>query len=60
MQVVAEGCPFPVPFCGTARDPSEHHCILAGWEVAGDYIYTAAGASDSDFMILTLMVPGFR
>ncbi|XP_010181784.1 PREDICTED: UPF0577 protein KIAA1324-like, partial [Mesitornis unicolor] len=32
---------------------------MAGWEVAGDYIYTAAGASDSDFMILTLVVPGF-
>ncbi|XP_059723918.1 endosome/lysosome-associated apoptosis and autophagy regulator 1 isoform X4 [Haemorhous mexicanus] len=31
----------------------------SGWEVAGDYIYTAAGASDSDFMILTLVVPGF-
>ncbi|KAM9520177.1 endosome/lysosome-associated apoptosis and autophagy regulator 1 isoform 2-T2 [Guaruba guarouba] len=32
---------------------------IAGWEVAGDYIYTAAGASDNDFMILTLVVPGF-
>ncbi|XP_053943737.1 endosome/lysosome-associated apoptosis and autophagy regulator 1 isoform X3 [Cuculus canorus] len=32
---------------------------MAGWEVAGDYIYTAAGASDNDFMILTLVVPGF-
>ncbi|XP_032566532.1 UPF0577 protein KIAA1324 homolog isoform X2 [Chiroxiphia lanceolata] len=32
---------------------------VAGWEVAGDFIYTAAGASDSDFMILTLVVPGF-
>ncbi|XP_021233025.1 UPF0577 protein KIAA1324 homolog isoform X2 [Numida meleagris] len=32
---------------------------MAGWEVAGDYIYTAAGASDNDFMILTLLVPGF-
>ncbi|NWS78789.1 K1324 protein, partial [Crotophaga sulcirostris] len=31
---------------------------MAGWEVAGDYIYTAAGASN-DFMILTLVVPGF-
>lgn len=31
-----------------------------GWEVAGDYIYTAVGASDNDFMILTLVVPGFR
>ncbi|XP_077695428.1 endosome/lysosome-associated apoptosis and autophagy regulator 1 isoform X2 [Eretmochelys imbricata] len=33
---------------------------FAGWEVAGDYIYTAAGASDNDFMILTMVVPGFR
>ncbi|KQK75192.1 hypothetical protein AAES_147980 [Amazona aestiva] len=33
---------------------------IAGWEVAGDFIYTAAGASDNDFMILTLVVPGFR
>ncbi|XP_006899402.1 PREDICTED: UPF0577 protein KIAA1324 homolog isoform X2 [Elephantulus edwardii] len=33
---------------------------LTGWEVAGDYIYTAVGASDNDFMILTLIVPGFR
>ncbi|KAM9255352.1 LOW QUALITY PROTEIN: endosome/lysosome-associated apoptosis and autophagy regulator 1 [Cariama cristata] len=31
---------------------------MAGWE-GGDYIYTAAGASDNDFMILTLVVPGF-
>lgn len=34
--------------------------VPTGWEVAGDYIYTAAGASDNDFMILTLLVPGFR
>ncbi|MEJ1278022.1 hypothetical protein NN561_008941 [Cricetulus griseus] len=32
----------------------------SGWEVAGDHIYTAVGASDNDFMILTLVVPGFR
>ncbi|XP_026533667.1 UPF0577 protein KIAA1324-like isoform X4 [Notechis scutatus] len=32
---------------------------MAGWEVAGDYIYTAAGGSDNDFMILTLVIPGF-
>ncbi|XP_066481062.1 endosome/lysosome-associated apoptosis and autophagy regulator 1 isoform X1 [Tiliqua scincoides] len=32
---------------------------MAGWEVAGDHIYTVAGASDNDFMILTLVVPGF-
>uniref|UniRef100_A0A8C5XNI7 Endosome-lysosome associated apoptosis and autophagy regulator 1 n=1 Tax=Microcebus murinus TaxID=30608 RepID=A0A8C5XNI7_MICMU len=33
---------------------------MTGWEVAGDYIYTAVGASDNDFMILTLVVPGYR
>uniref|UniRef100_A0A2K6A702 Endosome/lysosome-associated apoptosis and autophagy regulator 1 n=1 Tax=Mandrillus leucophaeus TaxID=9568 RepID=A0A2K6A702_MANLE len=33
---------------------------MTGWEVAGDHIYTVAGASDNDFMILTLVVPGFR
>ncbi|XP_044770021.1 endosome/lysosome-associated apoptosis and autophagy regulator 1 isoform X2 [Neomonachus schauinslandi] len=33
---------------------------MTGWEVAGDHIYTAVGASDNDFMILTLLVPGFR
>uniref|UniRef100_A0A2K6RL52 Endosome-lysosome associated apoptosis and autophagy regulator 1 n=1 Tax=Rhinopithecus roxellana TaxID=61622 RepID=A0A2K6RL52_RHIRO len=33
---------------------------MTGWEVASDHIYTAAGASDNDFMILTLVVPGFR
>ncbi|NXA56573.1 K1324 protein, partial [Nothocercus julius] len=32
---------------------------MAGWEVAGDYVYTVAGASDNDFMILTLLVDGF-
>ncbi|XP_025891861.1 UPF0577 protein KIAA1324 homolog [Nothoprocta perdicaria] len=32
---------------------------MAGWEVAGDHVYTAAGASDNDFMILTLLVDGF-
>ncbi|NXS53843.1 K1324 protein, partial [Brachypteracias leptosomus] len=37
----------------------EYKGMAAGWEVAGDYIYTAAGASDNDFMILTLVVPGF-
>uniref|UniRef100_A0A8D0KIL8 Endosome-lysosome associated apoptosis and autophagy regulator 1 n=1 Tax=Salvator merianae TaxID=96440 RepID=A0A8D0KIL8_SALMN len=31
----------------------------SGWEVAGDHMYTVAGASDNDFMILTLVIPGF-
>ncbi|NXT44216.1 K1324 protein, partial [Pelecanoides urinatrix] len=48
--------PLPRGQLGT---PLSHHRVLAGWEVAGDYIYTAAGASDNDFMILTLVVPGF-
>ncbi|NWW89622.1 K1324 protein, partial [Rhynochetos jubatus] len=37
----------------------EYKGMAGSWEVAGDYIYTAAGASDNDFMILTLVVPGF-
>ncbi|XP_075051686.1 endosome/lysosome-associated apoptosis and autophagy regulator 1 isoform X2 [Mixophyes fleayi] len=31
----------------------------AGWEVAGDYIYTSAGSSDNDYMLLTLNIPAF-
>ncbi|CAL8368427.1 unnamed protein product [Lota lota] len=31
-----------------------------GWEVAGDYIYTVPGELDSDFMVLTLNVLGYR
>lgn len=49
----------PHPHGQQGTSPSRH-LVLAGWEVAGDYIYTAAGASDNDFMILTLVVPGFR
>ncbi|CAL1606068.1 unnamed protein product [Knipowitschia caucasica] len=30
------------------------------WEVAGEYIYTAPGEEDSDFLLLTLNVPGYR
>ncbi|MFT7804350.1 UPF0577 protein KIAA1324-like isoform X1 [Arapaima gigas] len=30
------------------------------WEVAGEYIYTTPGDLDSDYMILTLAVPGYR
>lgn len=48
-------CPAP-KITGALTLPSP----VAGWEVAGDNIYTAVGASDSDFMILTLVVPGFR
>ncbi|KAM4795845.1 endosome/lysosome-associated apoptosis and autophagy regulator 1 [Rhinophrynus dorsalis] len=32
---------------------------VPGWEVAGDYIYTSAGSSDNDYMILTLNIPSF-
>ncbi|XP_040278144.1 endosome/lysosome-associated apoptosis and autophagy regulator 1 [Bufo bufo] len=31
----------------------------SGWEVAGDYIYTSAGSSDNDYMILTMNVSAF-
>ncbi|KAK1801314.1 hypothetical protein P4O66_022995, partial [Electrophorus voltai] len=30
-----------------------------GWEVAGEYIYTTPGDMDSDYMMLTLTVPGY-
>ncbi|XP_063309267.1 endosome/lysosome-associated apoptosis and autophagy regulator 1 isoform X1 [Pelobates fuscus] len=33
---------------------------VSGWEVDGDYIYTSAGASDSDYMLLSLTIPKFR
>ncbi|XP_011803527.1 PREDICTED: UPF0577 protein KIAA1324 homolog isoform X2 [Colobus angolensis palliatus] len=33
---------------------------MTGWEVAGDHIYTAAGASDNDFMILTFNFCPYR
>ncbi|XP_029478661.1 endosome/lysosome-associated apoptosis and autophagy regulator 1 [Oncorhynchus nerka] len=31
-----------------------------GWEVAGEYIYTTQGDLDSDYMMLSLTVPGYR
>ncbi|KAM4609945.1 endosome/lysosome-associated apoptosis and autophagy regulator 1 [Polymixia lowei] len=30
------------------------------WEVAGEYIYTVPGDQDSDYMMLSLSVPGYR
>ncbi|XP_072537897.1 endosome/lysosome-associated apoptosis and autophagy regulator 1 [Salminus brasiliensis] len=30
-----------------------------GWEVAGEYIYTTPGDLDSDYMMITLTVPGY-
>ncbi|XP_017323848.2 endosome/lysosome-associated apoptosis and autophagy regulator 1 [Ictalurus punctatus] len=30
-----------------------------GWEVAGEYVYTTPGDLDSDYMMLTLSVPGY-
>uniref|UniRef100_A0A8C5LY48 MRH domain-containing protein n=1 Tax=Leptobrachium leishanense TaxID=445787 RepID=A0A8C5LY48_9ANUR len=33
---------------------------VSGWEVAGDYIYTSAGSSDNDYMLLSLNIPSFR
>lgn len=54
---VSPGCGFvlhPRPLGINPPSP------FPGWEVAGDHIYTAVGASDNDFMILTLVVPGFR
>ncbi|XP_063811022.1 endosome/lysosome-associated apoptosis and autophagy regulator 1-like isoform X3 [Pseudophryne corroboree] len=31
----------------------------SGWEVARDYIYTSAGSSDNDYMVLTLNIHAF-
>ncbi|XP_018610008.1 UPF0577 protein KIAA1324 isoform X1 [Scleropages formosus] len=33
---------------------------VTAWEVAGDYIYTTPGDLDSNYMTLTLTVPGYR
>uniref|UniRef100_A0A8C1AQ31 Endosome-lysosome associated apoptosis and autophagy regulator 1 n=1 Tax=Cyprinus carpio carpio TaxID=630221 RepID=A0A8C1AQ31_CYPCA len=33
--------------------------VVTGWEVAGDYIYTTPSNQDSDYMMLTLTVPGY-
>ncbi|XP_060736920.1 endosome/lysosome-associated apoptosis and autophagy regulator 1 isoform X1 [Tachysurus vachellii] len=30
-----------------------------GWEVAGEYVYTTPGDLDSDYMMLTITVPGY-
>ncbi|XP_053313800.1 endosome/lysosome-associated apoptosis and autophagy regulator 1 [Spea bombifrons] len=32
---------------------------VTGWEVAGDHIYTSASTADNDFMLLSLIIPGF-
>uniref|UniRef100_A0A8C6TB00 Si:ch211-163l21.8 n=1 Tax=Neogobius melanostomus TaxID=47308 RepID=A0A8C6TB00_9GOBI len=33
---------------------------MTAWEVAGEYIYTTPGEEDTDFLMLTLNVPGYR
>lgn len=42
---------FSVEYSSTDR--------TTGWEVAGEYIYTTQSDRDSDFMLLTLQVPGY-
>lgn len=34
--------------------------VTAAWEVAGEYIYTTPGDQDTDYLMLTLSVPGYR
>lgn len=34
--------------------------VVTAWEVAGEYIYTTPGDLDSDYMMLSLTVPGYR
>ncbi|XP_067095809.1 endosome/lysosome-associated apoptosis and autophagy regulator 1 [Osmerus mordax] len=41
-----------------SREYSDSHRSTA-WEVAGEYIYTTPGDLDSDYMMLTLTVPGY-
>lgn len=34
--------------------------VMTAWEVAGEYVYTTPGDQDTDYLILTLSVPGYR
>ena len=33
---------------------------MTAWEVAGEYVYTTPGDQDTDYLMLTLSVPGYR
>ncbi|XP_036960563.1 endosome/lysosome-associated apoptosis and autophagy regulator 1 [Acanthopagrus latus] len=33
---------------------------ITAWEVAGEYVYTTPGDQDTDYLMLTLSVPGYR
>uniref|UniRef100_A0A671YMX3 Endosome-lysosome associated apoptosis and autophagy regulator 1 n=1 Tax=Sparus aurata TaxID=8175 RepID=A0A671YMX3_SPAAU len=35
-------------------------CYFQAWEVAGEYVYTTPGDQDTDYLMLTLNVPGYR
>lgn len=41
------------------REFSDSQQITA-WEVAGEYVYTTPGDQDTDYLMLTLNVPGYR
>lgn len=34
--------------------------VMTAWEVAGEYVYTTPGDQDTDYLMLTLDVPGYR
>lgn len=34
--------------------------VMTAWEVAGEYVYTTPGDQDTDYLMLTLNVPGYR
>lgn len=34
--------------------------VMTAWEVAGEYVYTTPGDLDTDYLMLTLSVPGYR
>lgn len=33
---------------------------MTAWEVAGEYVYTTPGDQDTDYMMLTLNVNGYK
>nr|XP_046253411.1 endosome/lysosome-associated apoptosis and autophagy regulator 1 [Scatophagus argus] len=42
------------------RREFRHSEQSTAWEVAGEYVYTTPGDQDTDYLMLTLSVPGYR
>uniref|UniRef100_A0A3B3ZPQ4 MRH domain-containing protein n=1 Tax=Periophthalmus magnuspinnatus TaxID=409849 RepID=A0A3B3ZPQ4_9GOBI len=34
--------------------------LMNGWETAGEYVQSGAGASDNDYLLLNIRIPGFK